>query len=90
MQVEFEQSVVAGLGTVCVKGFHQSFEAAVPSAEAAPEKPVLVSETKMLELWPLVVVVVGDDGCSVGMCLLCCGWCSSSWENTSMSFGVPG
>lgn len=44
MQVEFEQSVVAGLGTVCVKGFQQSFEAGVPSAEAAPAKPVLVSE----------------------------------------------
>ncbi|CAM9569585.1 unnamed protein product, partial [Ectocarpus sp. 8 AP-2014] len=41
-QVEFEQSVVAGLGTVCVKGFHQSFEAGGPSREAAPEKPVLV------------------------------------------------
>ncbi|CAM9901769.1 unnamed protein product, partial [Ectocarpus sp. 13 AM-2016] len=42
VQVEFEQSVVAGLGTVCVKGCHQSFEAGVPSGEVAPEKPVLV------------------------------------------------
>lgn len=58
VQVEFEQSVVAGLGTVCVKGFHQSFEAGVPSGEAAPEKPVLVSKSKYVVVTAAVVVVV--------------------------------
>lgn len=48
LQVEFEQSVVSGLGTVCVKGFHEPYSDSggggiVRSGASSPQKPILVS-----------------------------------------------
>lgn len=48
VQVEFEQTVVGGLGTVCVKGFHEAYSDSagggiVRAGGSSPQKPVLVS-----------------------------------------------
>lgn len=48
VQVEFEQTVVGGLGTVCVKGFHEPYSdstggGVVRAGASSPQKPVLVS-----------------------------------------------
>eukprot|EP00903_Cladosiphon_okamuranus_P011448 g10785.t1 len=46
-KVEFEQTVVAGLGTVCVKGFHEPYSDSGPGSTrlgggSSPQKPILV------------------------------------------------
>eukprot|EP00752_Nemacystus_decipiens_P018676 g16743.t2 len=46
-EVEFEQTVVGGLGTVCVKGFHEPYTdsaggGVVRAGGASPQKPILV------------------------------------------------